>query len=528
MTLANFIEERASPKARKANSLLKTALENGGIGNGDETGFGLACQLRDNGVIAKEALATLENYARDVMQDTVKPFSESDAKRWWDSANSQPARTPSLSEPDEILLEPPQSVNSPELAPEALYGLPGRIVRLLEPQTEADPAALLLTLLTVFGVIFGNRAFYRVGGASHYPNLFVVIVGLSSKSRKGTSWSEAKRVVELAFPRFQEDFVKSGLSSGEGLIAAVSDTSTDKREESKREPKPGEYRLNFTKNDQVLILETEFAQALTVLARQGNTLGPVLRNAYDSATLGTLTKNAPLKAIGTHIGLLGHITMDELQKKLSDTDAHNGVGNRILWGFAKRSKNLPFPGPLGEKQLAEVAEAFKEAVRNPALRGEMQLSTKARDLWVKEYDRLSEDQYGLVGSLTSRAEAQVLRLAMIYALLDESMTIKSQHLRAALSVWRYCEESVQHIFSSRSGDPVQKRVLDLLKATGKDGMKRSELSQSLGGHVRSNNLEQILKRLEELGAMERVVIRPPPGSKGGRPHEILRLIKSSK
>jgi hypothetical protein len=527
MTLANFIEERASPKARKANSLLKTALENGGIGNGDETGFGLACQLRDNRILDEEALATLENYARYVMQDAVKPFSELDAKRWWDSANSQPARTPSLSEPDEILLEPPQSVDSPELAPEALYGLPGRIVRLLEPQTEADPTAMLLTLLTVFGVMFGRRAFFRVGGASHYPNLFVVIVGLSSKSRKGTSWSEVKRVIEIAFPRLLEDYVRSGLSSGEGLISAVSDTNTGKQPESNTESKPGEYRVNFAKTDQVLILETEFAQALAALARQGNTLGPVLRNAWDSATLGTLTKNAPLKATGAHIGLLAHITVDELQKKLSDTDAHNGVGNRMLWVFAKRSKILPFPEPLDSKQLAEVAGAFKQAVRNPALRGELQLSPKARASWVKEYDRLSEGQYGLVGSLTSRAESQVLRLAVIYALLDESMTIEKQHLRAALAVWRYCEESVQHIYSSRSGDPLEKKVLDLLNAAGKDGMKRHELGQNLGGHVLSKTLEQILNHLQELGKVKSVVIRPAKGSRGGRPYAIYKSAKST-
>jgi hypothetical protein len=36
---------------------------------------------------------------------------------------------------------------------------------------------------------------------------------------------------------------------------------------------------------------------------------------------------------------------------------------------------------------------------------------------------------------TGRAEAQVLRLSMIYALLDNTATIAEVHLRAALALW---------------------------------------------------------------------------------------------
>jgi hypothetical protein len=37
------------------------------------------------------------------------------------------------------------------LAPEALYGLAGEIVHRLEPHSEADPAALLVSTLATFG-----------------------------------------------------------------------------------------------------------------------------------------------------------------------------------------------------------------------------------------------------------------------------------------------------------------------------------------------------------------------------------------
>jgi hypothetical protein len=41
--------------------------------------------------------------------------------------------------------------------------------------------------------------------------------------------------------------------------------------------------------------------------------------------------------------------------------------------------------------------------------------------------------------MVARAPAQVLRLSMMYALLDMSTTIRKEHLEAALEIWRYCE-----------------------------------------------------------------------------------------
>jgi hypothetical protein len=53
------------------------------------------------------------------------------------------------------------------LAPEAFHGLAGEIVRKVEPETEADPAALLFQLLAAVGNILGPGAYARVEGDRH-------------------------------------------------------------------------------------------------------------------------------------------------------------------------------------------------------------------------------------------------------------------------------------------------------------------------------------------------------------------------
>jgi hypothetical protein len=98
--------------------------------------------------------------------------------------------------------------------------------------------------------------------------------------------------------------------------------------------------------------------------------------------------------------------------------------------------------------------------------GEMVRDDEARALWREVYPDLSEGRSGLFGSLTARAEAQVTRLSLLYAALDESQQIRRVHLSAALAVWDYCRESVRYIFGDAVGDAVADTILRALRSSG--------------------------------------------------------------
>jgi hypothetical protein len=49
-------------------------------------------------------------------------------------------------------------------------------------------------------------------------------------------------------------------------------------------------------------------------------------------------------------------------------------------------------------------------------RGRLQMFDEARKLWHEIYRDLSKEQSGLLGAIVARAEAQVIRLALVYAL----------------------------------------------------------------------------------------------------------------
>src|SRR6516165_10789743 len=75
----------------------------------------------------------------------------------------------------------------PVLAPAAYHGLAGEVVARILPDTESDPVALLLQFLVSFGNSLGRQPYYLIEQDRHFTNLFTVLVGQTSKSRKGSA-----------------------------------------------------------------------------------------------------------------------------------------------------------------------------------------------------------------------------------------------------------------------------------------------------------------------------------------------------
>ena len=99
----------------------------------------------------------------------------------------------------------------------ALHGPAGRIVDSLAAHTEAHPAALLLQFLAAFGNLIGPGPHCMVESTRHALNLFVVLVGDSSKGRKGTSWNLIANLFAAVDPSWLSNRV-----NGARLIPTVS------------------------------------------------------------------------------------------------------------------------------------------------------------------------------------------------------------------------------------------------------------------------------------------------------------------
>jgi len=349
------------------------------------------------------------------------------------------------------------------LAAAAFHGSAGDIVRTIGPHTESDPAALLIQSLVAFGNVIHRGPHWRAEAVRHPLNLFAVLVGETSKARKGTSWGHICKLVSRADEIVWGAYcIQTGLSSGEGLMHAVRDSDPLSGEDGGAANSENKRRNDSRPVDggpmdtRLLVMEPEFVSPLRMMSRDGNTLSPVIRQAWDGQKLQVLTKQCPESASNAHISIIGHITREELTREMARVDMANGFGNRFLWACVRRSKRLPDGGYIPAADFDRLAAHLKLAVEFANSLGDLEIrrDPEAKALWHSIYADLSEGKPGLFGAVTSRAEAQVMRLACIYALLDRETEVRKVHLEAALAVWNYCEASARYIFGDALGDPL--------------------------------------------------------------------------
>ena len=256
-----------------------------------------------------------------------------------------------------------------------------------------------------------------------------------------------------------------------------------------------------------LFVEGEFGSVLASMRRDGNNLESKLRDAWDCLdVIQSNSKNNPSRTTEAHIALIAHITSAELRRRFSDESAANGFGNRVLWLCAKRSKYLPHGGAIHTVDFGDVDCQLRQAVAFARMEFEedavpLVLDPAAKRLWEEVYRSLSDPKPGLLGSITSRAEAQAKRLACLYALLDCSTWIRLHHLEAGLSLWKYCEQSAAYIFGDSLGDPDAEKLMAALDKAGKDGLGLYEIRRKVFcGHRTSEQIARLLTSLSHAGA----------------------------
>jgi len=410
---------------------------------------------------------------------------------------------------------PEQDIHNGWIAPladPAFHGLVGRITNTIMPLTEADPAAILLQTLCAFGNVIGHGPFVLVGETPHFLNLFVLIVGKTAKSRKGTSAGYVMTLFRQVDGEWSKVCVVDATPTGEGLVWSLRDPVIRRIAEVDETIDPG-----VTDKRQLQNLG-EFVGILKVCSRPGSTLSNNLRGAWDHGNLGNRSKQNPCMATGAHLSIAGHITKDEARKYAPLTEITNGLLNRFLIVCVRRTVLHPIPGQIPADEAALLVEQLRAAVKFAKGVTRIIIDVEAERLWREVYETLSQERDGVVGYVTARSEAQVIRLAGVYALLDKSSVIQVAHLRAALAVWVYCARSAEYIFGqdAGTGNSLAHQIYQAL-LHHPNGLSRTEIH---GLFNRNQSAAEIVDALHELTIAGKVRVEKHTGT-GGRPTEII-------
>ena len=389
----------------------------------------------------------------------------------------------------------------PRLNPAAYHGLAGDIVSAVAPCTEADPAALLISLLAAIGAVLGDGPHVMVGGSHHPVRIWPLLIGRTASGRKGESWAQTENIVTSFDSCFVAERTATGLSTGEGIIAAL------------RDPPSADDDGGAVRDKRLLIVESEFGRTLGASRREGNTLSQALRSLWESGRAAVMTRADPLTCRGAHLVIVGHITPGELRLKLAESDIAGGLMNRFLPILVQRPQLLPdeAEAPDIRSLSADLSLRLSEA-RKPPFR--YRRTEAAGKLWSSVYAAMAEDEEdGPLGEILARGPSYTLRLALAYAVIDGSREISTEHLMAALAVWQYAAASARHIFGQMSGRTDIDRLAAFL-ADAPNGHTRTEIIALFGRNKTADQIDALVNELEFRGD---VTMQTEKTGKPGRP-----------
>jgi uncharacterized protein DUF3987 len=413
-------------------------------------------------------------------------------------------------------MEPPSAPEWPAPLSAAAYcGIVGDLLDIVRPHSEADEAALVLQFLAVMGNLIGRKPYFMAQATRHYLNLFVCLVGATSRGRKGSSLDQVMYPLRDVDKEWTQRRVASGLSSGEGLIYKVRDAVEVLQPVKDHGRVTGHQMVTTDPGEdekRLLVIEPEFGRVLQVIERERSTLSAVMRQAWDSGKLGNIVKNSPHVATGAHVSIVGHVTRIELDRFLTDNSVANGFSNRFLWVCVKRAQLLPEGGELHKANLDSLSRQLSAIIKAAGRVDEMRRDASLKDQWAEFYKRCARGKSGMFDSVTSRAEPQTMRIACLYALLDQCSVVQDVHLNAAMAVWSYCENSARFIFGDRLGDPTADEILAALRRAGEAGMTRGEIVDYFLRNKPKPEIERALNALLGLG-----LARSQEENTGGRP-----------
>ena len=115
------------------------------------------------------------------------------------------------------------------------------------------------------------------------------------------------------------------------------------------------------------------------------------------------------------------------------------------------------------------------------------------------YPEISKDHPGLVGSVINRAEPQIKRLAIIYALIDNKYEIDIPHIKAARAFWDYAEASAKYIFSRHDENSLREKIITALRLGEKS---KSELHKVFNNNIDAKKINDALDELINSEAIE--------------------------
>ena len=454
-------------------------------------------------------------------------------------------------------------------------------------QHELPHEALLVVLSGWAGAVLGSigAGYMPANEDRHGPELCVCMVGTSAISHKSGTVSFGHMVFDewhdpmetgVSAPGMGSGFFRevSGIESGQAFIEIW--------------PSAADIAGGAGIGRAVIMVEKELTTMWKKAARKGSTIPEEIRKAWDGDMLSVRGVRAgnhrvpPDKYRFSAVGATIH-TLAAQSIRESDSDI-DGSANRWLWCWGqevdKRVKSAPsFKDHVLVEAVRNQVRGLIRSVEQARSQGWWEGSAlgpagvpivefgEPKVWWTKEADQawLGDDDTPTAGegiyadlsneigarstdtavvkNLKGRGPQQVMRLAVGYEMLKagegwaglvrntknkdgRSHCISLEALEWALAVWRFCADTVVHLFSNQTGnekiDELVSAIREIARDEGDNFRGYVRKSDVVGPGFSKNTISAMLAEAEEQGAIWTGTLRKE--GRGGQ-HIVVGLSK---
>jgi len=334
---------------------------------------------------------------------------------------------------------------------DAFHGPLGEIAKRYRDHIPINVLPFYSMLLSATGSLVGPRAAHSYYHDKHFCILFNVIVGKTGCG-KGTALNIVRDLIQEIDPTCTER-MSFDAASAPGVIHLVRDAS--KTIDRKRL-----IEDEGVKDKRMLILMEEMEVLFTAIARKGSTLEKVMTMAYDGRTLQTAARDSQ-KATNPHVSFIGQITPEPFRQIVSrGHGCTNGFFNRFLTVSANKERSRPHGADL--PNVSDLVELIRRRLANlgdplTATPKEIRWHDSTHEAWEAFVAAMETDHPFLqgLGGMSARLIPNTVRVAVLLAVIDGSVFIMPQHLRAAKSFCLQCVDSSREFFTKNGGPKTQ-------------------------------------------------------------------------
>jgi hypothetical protein len=486
----------------------------------NNAGLDLASQLRDHGMSEMEAKDAVLRYQSLVSNMKDEAYTEHEclaslksayrqAKResWWKPLNRQreqkPKKVDDVVEPDPVKTidhdEPP--INEANPFPKVENKLCNEYINIMTDVTEAPASYHFFTFMTVAGMLVNRNAYVQWGSDRIYPNLWTMIVGQTGRARKSSTINKGRDILYRTAPDLQ---VLSSLATWEGLLLAM----------SRKDEEPN------LQSEKTLVCMSEFDGFLKKSRNDAiSHLIPELCNIYDCPPeVKNSTKGSPIVVKNPFLSILAGIQPEVLEKSFQTGDVNGGFAGRFIYVYDVSDKEIPIPIWNKQTEYNQLITTLSY-IKNNCIEKEIIRYKGFESLWNPFYHtyRTPNGDPSLLLQLNDRMQNHVLKMAMIFAVLDGESEIMEYHLADAINIGYWLIGNNRRLFGMLGASDQQKieqKIIDLI-ANGTNN--RREIFQSM--NITGNVFDLAISGLMKADVIYEVIKRNPKG----RPSKLLFL-----